>query len=91
MFAVSLGGEGETPDVINHQGLWGLDPTRRRSRDGRSFQELVTDGHIFLIRPNVPLPFPDSSVDRVYTDSVPIDVTTWPGPGVQSSEIRRIL
>lgn len=47
--------------------------------------------HIFLIAPNNPLPFPDNSVDRVYTNSVPIDTTTWLGVGVQSSEIRRIL
>jgi hypothetical protein len=27
----------------------------------------------------------------VITNSAPIDVTTWLGPGVQSSEIRRLL
>jgi hypothetical protein len=91
MLAISLGGEGEVPGVINQQGSWALDPNWRCSRDGRTLQELVADGHVFLICPNVPLPFPDGSVDRVYTDSVPIDVATWLGPGVQSSEIRRIL
>ena len=30
-------------------------------------------------------------MDVVYTNDVPIDVTSWRGPGVQSSEIRRIL
>lgn len=34
---------------------------------------------------------PDDSVDVVYTNSVPIDINSLLGPGVQSSEIRRIL
>jgi hypothetical protein len=91
MFAINLGGEGEIPGVINQQGPWALAPNWFRSRDGRTFRELVNDGHVFLICPNVPLPFPDESVDLVYTDSVPIDKNTHLGPGVQSSEIRRIL
>jgi hypothetical protein len=89
--AINLGGEGEIPDVINQQGPWVLDPSWRSSRDGKTLQELVKDGHAFLIAPNNPLPLPDDSVDRVYTNSVPIDSTTWLGPGVQSSEIKRIL
>ncbi|MCI0703426.1 MAG: class I SAM-dependent methyltransferase [Planctomycetia bacterium] len=90
-FVINLGGEGEIADVINQQGPWALDPNWRSSRQGKTLQELVKDGHDFLIAPNDRLPLPDNSVDRVYTDSVPIDVTTWLGPGVQSSEIRRIL
>ena len=27
----------------------------------------------------------------MYTNDVPVDITTHPGPGVQSSEIKRIL
>jgi hypothetical protein len=91
ILAINLGGEGEIPGVINQQGPWVLQPGWACSRDGRTLQELVTDGHVFLICPNTPLPFPDDSVDRVYTESVPIDATTWLGPGVQSSEIQRIL
>jgi hypothetical protein len=91
VIGINLGGEGEIPNVINQQGPWALDPNWRCSRDGRTLQELVNAGNVFLICPNIPLPFPDGSVDRIYTDSVPIDVTTWLGPGVQSSEIRRIL
>ena len=90
-FVINLGGEGEIPGVINQQGQWALDQNWRCCRDGRTLHQLVEDGHVFLICPNVPLPLPDDSVDRVYTDSTPIDVTTWLGPGVQSSEIRRIL
>jgi len=88
---INLGGEGEIPGVINQQGPWALDPSWRSSRDGKTLLELVNDGHVFLIAPNDPLPFPDNSVDLVYTESVPIDRTTWLGPGVQSAEIKRIL
>jgi hypothetical protein len=91
MFAVNLGGEGEIPGVINQQGPWALLPNWFCSRDGRTFRELVNDGHVFLICPNIPLPFPDGSVDVVYTNWVPLDMNTQLGPGVQSSEIHRIL
>ena len=91
MFAINLGGEGEIAGIINQQGPWALSPNWRCSRDGRTLQELVADGHDFLICPNVPLPFPDSSVDLVYTNSVPIDRNSLLGSGVQSSEIQRIL
>jgi prepilin-type processing-associated H-X9-DG protein len=76
---VNLGGEGEEPGVINQQGPWVLNPNWRCSRVGRTLQQLFADGHVFIICPNTPLPFP-------------VDTTTaWLGPGVQSSEIRRIL
>lgn len=89
--ALNLGGEGEIPGVINQQGPWALSPNWFCSRDGRTFQELVADGHVFLICPNIPLPFPDDSVDRVYTNSIHLDIPSPYGPGVQSSEIKRIL
>lgn len=88
---LNLGGEGEIPDVINQQGPWALSPNWRCSRDGRTFTELVAAGYVFLICPNIPLPVPDDTVDRVHTESVPIDRPTPFGPGVQSSEIKRIL
>jgi SAM-dependent methyltransferase len=91
MFAVNLGGEGEIPGVINQQGPWILSPNWFCSRDGRTFPQLVNDGHVFLICPNIPLPFPDGTFDVVYTNGVPLDMLTPRGPGVQSSEIRRIL
>src|SRR6187455_3186933 len=87
---LNLGGEGEILGVINQQGPWALDPSWRSSRDGKTLQELAKD-HVFLICLNDPLPFPDNTVDVVHTESVPIDRTTWLGPGVQSSEIKRIL
>ena len=91
MLAVNLGGEGEVAGVINQQGSWVLVPNWRSSREGKTFEQLVADGHIFLICPNDALPFPDGTVDLVYTDSVPVDIVALLGPGVQSSEIRRIL
>lgn len=88
---LNLGGEGELPNVINQQGSWALSPNWRSSRQGKTLQQLVNDGHVFLICPNAPLPYPDDTVDLVYTESVPIDMNSLLGPGVQSSEIRRIL
>ena len=91
MLVLNLGGEGEIPGVINQQGPWALAPNWFCSRDGRTFAELVADGHVFLICPNTLLPFPDDTVDRVHTEGVPLDRSTPWGPGVQSSEIKRIL
>jgi len=48
-------------------------------------------GEPFLFGRNAELPLPDETVDEVYSNSVPIDINTWLGPGVQSSEIRRVL
>ena len=92
MLVLNLGGEGEVPDVINQQGPWViLDPRWRSSREGKTFAELVADGHVFLICDNTALPFPDEAVDAVYTNGVPVDRVSLLGPGVQSSEIKRIL
>src|SRR5215831_344283 len=90
-FRINLGGEGEVPGVLNQQGPWVLDPAWRSSRDGKTLQELVADGHQFIICDNLSLPFPADSVDEVFTNSVPVDQTTHLGPGVQSTEIYRIL
>jgi hypothetical protein len=91
MLNLNLGGEGELVGMVNQQAPWVLAPNWARSRDGKSFADVVADGHAFLICPNDKLALPDETVDTVYTNSVPIDVTTWLGPGVQSSEIKRIL
>lgn len=91
MFVVNLGGEGEVPGALNQQGPWVLTPGWRSSQGGRTMAELYADGHCFLICPNDAITLPDECVDQVVTNSVPIDVRTWMGPGVQSSEIRRIL
>src|SRR5262245_34196512 len=91
-FAINLGGEGEIPGVLNQQeGPWVLLPSWFSSQTGKSLVELVADGHQFLIARNTNLPLPDAVVDIVFTNSVPIDITTPRGPGVQSSEIERIL
>ncbi|MDB5312114.1 MAG: hypothetical protein JWO38_6316 [Gemmataceae bacterium] len=91
MLAVNLGGEGEVSDVINQQGPWALTPNWRSSRAGKTLHHLANDGHVFLIGLNITLPFPDDTVDLIYTNSVPIDLNSLLGPGVQSSEVRRIL
>lgn len=88
---VNLGGEGEVPVVLNQQGHWVLDPAWRSSRYGQTLQELIADGHQFIIADNMHLPFAGDSMDQVITNSVPIDLMTHLGPGVQSNEIQRIL
>ena len=58
---------------------------------GQSLFELQAVGNQFVIADNTALPFADGSVDTVITNSVPIDVDTWLAPGVQTSEVLRIL
>ncbi len=91
MFAINLGGEGEIPGVINQQGPWALSPRWFSSQQGLTFPQLLNAGDAYLICPNISLPFPDETFDVVFTNSVPLDRITSLGPGVQSSEIQRIL
>ena len=94
MIAVNLGGEGEIPGILNQQPPFALSTGWRSTtigNPGKTIRDLEAEGHQFVIAPNDRLPFTDESVDVVYTSSVPIDMTTHLGPGVQSSEIRRIL
>ncbi len=94
MRAVNLGGEGKIPGVLNQQPPWALNPGWRSTtigNPGETIRDLEAEGHQFVIAPNDRLTFADESVDVVYTNSVPIDMSTHRGPGVQSSEIRRIL
>jgi hypothetical protein len=88
---INLGGEGEEPGVVNQQGPWALGPNWRSARDGKTLAELRTDGHSFVIAGNLQLPFAADFFEEVLTNDVPIDFTTHLGPGVQSSEIERIL
>lgn len=90
MYTVNLGGEGEIPGVLNQQPPGCLGPNWR-SVSRKTIAELTQDGHDFLICPNTALPFPDASVDIVYTNWVPLDRPGMLGPGVQSSEVERIL
>ena len=87
---LNLGGEAEASDVINQQPEWshlGIPA----SRTGLTFQSLLQEGTPFLFCENHAMPFPDDSVDEVLTNGVPIDRKTFLGPGISSSEIRRIL
>jgi hypothetical protein len=91
LFRVNLGGEGEIPGILNQQGPWALRPPWRSADGTKTLQDLRALGHQFIISSNLRLPFVDNSVDEVYTNSVPIDIIGLNGPGVQSSEVRRIL
>ena len=88
---VNLGGEGEVPAVINQQGPWVLNSGWRSSRNGKTLSELLAQGHNFVIADNRSLPFGSDCVDEIITNAVPIDTITHLRPGVQSSEIKRIL
>src|SRR5262249_50747072 len=81
---------GEIPGVLNQQPPNAAQPGWF-SVAGKTLTELIAAGHTFLICPNDAIAIPDGCVDVVHTNSVPVDVVTWRGPGVQSSEIRRIL
>ena len=88
---INLGGEGEVPNVVNQQRAAALSSTWASSVTGDTLEQLAQKGHDFLICDNTSLPINDDSVEFVITNSVPIDTITLGQPGVQSSEIRRIL
>ena len=88
---INLGGEGEVPDVVNQQRAAALSSFWAACVTGETLEQLALKGHAFLICENTDLPINDDSVDLVITNSVPIDLTSLGQPGVQSSEIRRIL
>jgi hypothetical protein len=91
-FRVNLGGEGEVPGVSNQLGRWAvLDVAWVASQSGQTFSQLVASGNDVLIADNPALPLPDACADEVITDSMPLDKVTRLGPGVQSSEVLRIL
>ena len=87
---LNLGGEGEEPNVINLQPEWLTRPNSWQAIGGR-IDSLIAAGHPFLFCQNTDLPFADSSVDFVFSNNVPVDQVTWLGPGVQSSEVYRVL
>jgi hypothetical protein len=76
---------------VNQQRPVALSPTWASSLSGDTLEQLAIKGHDFLICPNTQLPINDDSVDLVITNSVPVDTVTLGQPGVQSSEIKRIL
>jgi hypothetical protein len=90
-FRVNLGGEGEESGVLNQQPRFATGPNWFASLTGHTLDQLVTAGHDVLISDNTAVALPDGCADEVITNGVPIDITTWLGPGVQSSEVRRIL
>ncbi len=88
---INLGGEGEVPNVVNQQRAAALSSSWASCVAGDTLEQLALKGHDFLICDNTSLPINDDSVDLVITNSVPIDVASLGQPGIQSSEIKRIL
>jgi hypothetical protein len=86
----NLGGEGEEPDVINQQPEWATN-SHAWVTLGPHLSPLIAAGEPFLFCRNTELPFPDGTIDRVFSNNVPVDVSTWLGPGVQSTEVHRVL
>ncbi|MBY0512690.1 MAG: hypothetical protein K2P78_02120 [Gemmataceae bacterium] len=89
-FRVNLGGEGEVPGVLNQQPPGAAGPAWF-TRSGLSLIGLILSGVPVLVCANDDLTLPDGCADIVYTNHVPIDQVSTLGPGVQSSEIERIL
>ena len=87
---LNLGGEGEEPDVINQQPEW-VTSLHHWVQVGPHLAPLIAAGEPFLFCRNSELPFPDGSVDLIISNNVPVDIHTWLGPGLQSSEIQRVL
>jgi hypothetical protein len=72
-------------------GPWIQDSGWLSSQGGVPSSELQAQGNQFVIADNTALPFADNSISTVITNGVPIDTTTWLGPGIQSGEAERIL
>ena len=88
---INLGGEGEVRGVVNQQRPAVLSASWGACMTGQTLEQLTQQGHDFLVCPNIQLPINDASVDTIITNSVPIDLIVLGQPGVQSSEIYRIL
>ena len=93
MLRVNLGGEGEIPGVINQQPEWVANELNKTiSRGGKTFTQLIAEGHQFVFGPNENLPFEDGSVEIVYTNNVEYNGLSYlKRPWVPESEIWRIM
>ena len=89
--AINLGGEGETQGVINQQPPFALSPGWASCIHGHTLEQLANQGLDFLICRNQKLPIQDDSMALVITNSVPIDTVVLGSPGVQTSEVHRVL
>ena len=89
---INLGGEGEEPDCLNQQPFWLDLAVYVQSRTGISLQIVLNRGdQPYVFCDNRYLPFSSDYFNAVLTNGVPVDKITLWGPGVQSSEIRRVL
>ena len=91
LLRLNLGGEGEEPNCINQQPPW-VDLCNSISRNGQPLRSLTYALVPFLFCDNNCLSFPDSIIDSVITNGVPVDQgVTWLGPSISSVEIKRVL
>jgi hypothetical protein len=91
LLRLNLGGEGEESDCINQQPPW-VDLCDSISRNGQPLRSLTYARVPVLFCDNTCLCFPDSVVDSIITNGVPVDQgATWLGPSVSSIEIKRVL
>jgi hypothetical protein len=90
-FRLNLGGEGEEAGAINQQPPWRAESKAAISRNGQPLLSIATQGEPLLFCDNIQLPFPDDIIDEVLTNSVPLDHDVLGRPGVQTSEIKRVL
>jgi hypothetical protein len=90
-FRINLGGEGEALGVLNQQPRGVVSPTWFSSVTAKSFVQLIADGLDVLVCDNTALPCPADLFDEVITNGVPIDTVSVLGPGVQTTEVQRIL
>lgn len=89
--SVNLGGEGEIPGVINQNLPAVLQDGWRSSAAGRTLTDLQAEGHQFVISQNTALPFGNNSVRTVFSNNTPIGGQFFLGPGIQASQVQRIL
>ncbi|MCD0458586.1 hypothetical protein LOC72_03800 [Roseiconus lacunae] len=94
---INIGGTGEVPGAVNLQGRWAFDAgwfgQASPTAPAKSLARMVLEGHLFKIYNawSRKLPYKDSSVPEVHTNSVPVDVPDGLFPSIVSSEIKRVL
>jgi hypothetical protein len=92
---LNLGGEGEVPGAINQQPMILLQRFVVGKANSTSvspqLDQSITGNQPYLFCPNNNFPFPDSTVDEVVTNNVPIGTNSHLGPGYLEEEIKRIL
>ena len=91
--AINLAGEGEVAGIANQNLRVILDPAWRTSAEGLTLSELraLPSTRGIVISTNEALPFRSDFFRTVFANSAPVGGTTVLGPGIQLSEVARIL